>query len=76
MTNERANDEVVGAPLVVCINDCALDHGQPSSELAPICFKLGCAFAEMRWKSSVERGDDMGVIISQQTYQIYSNRLQ
>ena len=75
MTKQRANDEVTGAPLVVCVNDCALDHGQPSSELAPICFKLGCAFAEMRWKGSVDKGDEMGVIIRQQTYQIYSNRL-
>ena len=75
MINERANDEVVGAPLVVCINDCALDHGQPSSELAPICFKLGCAFAEMRWKSSIEKSGEMAGIIQQQTYQIHSNRM-
>jgi hypothetical protein len=66
MTNQRANEEIVGAPLVVCINDCALDQGQPPSELAPICFKLGCAFAEMRWKGSVEDSDEMSVIIRQQ----------
>jgi hypothetical protein len=75
MTNQKANESTEGAPLVVCINDCALDHGQPSAELAPICFKLGCAFAEMRWKSSVDKGDDMSITIPQQTFQIYSNRL-
>jgi hypothetical protein len=75
MTNQRVNDEIVGAPLVVCINDCALDHGQPSSELAPVCYKLGCAFAEMRWKAPANKSEDMGVIIRQQTYQICSNRL-
>lgn len=38
-----------GSPLAVCINDCEIDCGQEKSELAPICFNLGCAFAEMRW---------------------------
>jgi hypothetical protein len=41
-----------GSPLAVCINDCQLDYGQPSSELAPICFGVHCAFAEMRWGRS------------------------
>jgi hypothetical protein len=75
MTNQRLNEEVGGAPLMVCLNDCALDHGQPSSELAPVCFKLGCAFAEMRWKSSVEKSEEMAMIIPQQIYEIYSNRM-
>jgi hypothetical protein len=41
-----------GSPLAVCINDCQLDYGQASSELAPICFRVHCAFAEMRWGKS------------------------
>ena len=41
-----------GSPLAVCINDCQLDYGQPSSELMRICFKVHCAFAEMRWGRS------------------------
>jgi hypothetical protein len=48
MTNQRAV-EVTGAPLAVCINDCYIDYGQRASELAPVCFQVGCAFAEMRW---------------------------
>jgi len=43
---EPAND---GGPLAVCVNDCQLDYGQPSSELIRICFQVRCAFAEMRW---------------------------
>jgi hypothetical protein len=75
MTNQRTNEGTEGAPLMVCLNDCALDHGQPSEELAPLCFKLGCAFAEMRWKSSVEKDEEMTITIPQQNFQIYSNRL-
>jgi hypothetical protein len=45
--------EATGAPLAVCINDCRLDCGQSASELAPVCFQVGCAFAEMRWGSRV-----------------------
>lgn len=76
MKKQRVKEESAGRPLMVCLNDCALDHGQPSSELAPVCFKLGCAFAEMRWKSSVEKSDEMAHALPQQTFQIYSNRLQ
>ena len=43
--------EATGAPLAVCINDCRIDCGQGASELAPVCFRVGCAFAEMRWGS-------------------------
>ena len=60
---------------MVCINDCALDHGQPAEELAPVCFKLGCAFAEMRWKSFVDKSEGVSITIPQQAFQIYSNRL-
>ncbi|MEK6300656.1 MAG: hypothetical protein AABO41_08050 [Acidobacteriota bacterium] len=50
MTNQRAV-EATGAPLAVCLNDCWIDYGQGASELAPVCFQVGCAFAEMRWGS-------------------------
>ena len=46
-----------GKPLAVCINDCEIDYGQPGSDLAKICFRLGCAFAEMRWGNSLEESD-------------------
>jgi len=46
--------ETDGSPLAVCINDCEIDYGQPGFELAKVCFRLGCAFAEMRWGNSVE----------------------
>jgi hypothetical protein len=75
MTKQRVKEEYAGRPLMVCLNDCALDHGQPSAELAPVCFKLGCAFAEMRWKSSVEKSDEMARVIPQKTFQVCSNRL-
>ncbi|HVG18695.1 MAG TPA: hypothetical protein VNI02_06550 [Blastocatellia bacterium] len=76
MTKQRVKEESGGSPLMVCLNDCALDQGQPPSELAPVCFELGCAFAEMRWKSSVEKSDEMAAALPRQTFRIYSNRLQ
>jgi hypothetical protein len=59
-----------GAPLAVCVNDCQLDYGQPASELAPVCFQVGCAFAEMRWGSS--SASPMAVIIrgNQRTFEV------
>jgi hypothetical protein len=44
-------EETEGIPLSVCINDCQLDYGQSDRQLAPLCFHLGCAFADMRWGS-------------------------
>jgi hypothetical protein len=41
--------DLAGSPLAVCLNDCEIDCGQPATELAPICFRVGCAFAIMRW---------------------------
>jgi hypothetical protein len=70
MTRRTENEEPTGAPLAVCVNDCAIDHGQPHSELAPTCFKLGCAFAEMRWKSSIESSGEIALVIRQQITQI------
>ena len=52
-----------GAPLTVCVNDCALDHGQPYSELAPICFRLGCAFAEARWRTVLAKNADIAHLV-------------
>jgi hypothetical protein len=53
-----------GGPLAVCINDCQLDYGQPSSELIRVCFQVRCAFAEMRWGSvaaaAFEAGNALG----------------
>jgi hypothetical protein len=47
--------DLTGAPLAVCINDCELDHGQHPLDLVVLCFKVHCAFAEMRWGDAVER---------------------
>ncbi|HKP85784.1 MAG TPA: hypothetical protein VJZ26_06795 [Blastocatellia bacterium] len=74
MTNYAENKEPIGAPLAVCVNDCAIDHGQKPSELAPICFRLGCAFAEMRWRSSIENSGETAMIIRQQINQIVMAR--
>jgi hypothetical protein len=52
MMNQRTV-EASGAPLAVCLNDCQIDCGQEASELALVCFKVGCAFAEMRWGSLI-----------------------
>ncbi|HST20252.1 MAG TPA: hypothetical protein VLR90_04010 [Blastocatellia bacterium] len=69
MINHASIEELPGIPLVVCINDCAIDHGQAHSELAPMCFRLGCAFAEMRWRKSIETSGEMAMIIRQQIQQ-------
>lgn len=66
--------ELFGAPLAVCVNDCAIDHGQSPSDLAPICFRLGCAFAEMRWRSSIESSGEFALVIRQQIHQIVAAR--
>jgi hypothetical protein len=55
MTNQRTV-EATGEPLAVCINDCRIDYGQGASELAPVCFQVGCAFAEMRWGRLIGNG--------------------
>jgi hypothetical protein len=49
MTDFSRTAKPDGSPLAVCINDCQLDCGQPAERLAPICFELRCAFAELRW---------------------------
>jgi hypothetical protein len=69
MINHASIEELPGTPLAVCINDCAIDHGQSPSELAPMCYRLGCAFAEMRWGKSIETSGEMAMIIRQQVQQ-------
>jgi len=46
--------ELYGSPLAVCVNDCEIDYGQEAPELAPVCFRVHCAFAEMRWGSLID----------------------
>lgn len=59
----RSNQIPAGAPLMVCANDCALDDGQSYSELAPLCFRFGCAFAEARWGRMLETNNDLAHIV-------------
>lgn len=73
MTKHRNNNGPEGAPLAVCVNDCELDYGQSHSELMKVCFRLGCAFAEMRWGGKA--GSEIAPVITQQTYQIQSFKL-
>jgi len=49
MMLQVSSSATVGEPLAVCVNDCAVDAGQPAEDLIKVCFSLGCAFAEMRW---------------------------
>ena len=66
MCKEKTSGEFNNAPLAVCINDCQLDFGQSPSDLAPICFRVHCAFAEMRWGScEVENPETAGFILLQ-----------
>jgi hypothetical protein len=59
----RSSQNSEGAPLKVCVYDCALDYGQPYSELAPVCFRLGCAFAEARWHTMLIKDSDLAHIV-------------
>ncbi len=49
MSQQEPKLQVEGVPLVVCVFDCQLDQGQPKEELAQVCFRVNCAFAERRW---------------------------
>lgn len=55
---------------MVCINDCALDHGQSYSELAPVCFRLGCAFAEARWRAVLAKNADIAHLVHIEVKQV------
>ena len=58
-----------GAPLKVCVYDCALDQGQPYSELAPLCFRLGCAFAEARWGTALATNNALSNLVHSEVNQ-------
>jgi hypothetical protein len=62
-TIQSGSEKGDGAPLAVCINDCQLDYGQPSSELSPICFQVRCAFAAMRWGRAAAAAFEAGVLL-------------
>ena len=61
-----------GGPLTVCMNDCAIDRGQSSTELAPLCFGLGCAFAEQRWRGYIERNGEIAALVCLEIKHMYS----
>jgi hypothetical protein len=63
------NNSPEGAPLTVCVYDCALDCGQPYAELAPVCFRLGCAFAEARWRTVLAKNADLAHLVHIEAYQ-------
>ena len=70
MFKELIADEADGTPLAVCINDCEIDRGHSYSELARICFQVGCAFAEMRWGKPTDKTHRFKILPPPQTYQI------
>jgi hypothetical protein len=76
MFKEGIIDDLDGAPLAVCINDCEIDRGHSYSELAKICFQVGCAFAEMRWGRMTDKNQGFKILPPPQTYQILSIKAQ
>lgn len=70
MYHNQANMRPDGSPLAVCLNDCRIDYGQDRAELAPVCFQLKCAFAEMRWGKAPEVDCNPGELLTPQLYQI------
>lgn len=74
MANHKPNIHLDGSPLAVCINDCEIDFGQPEAELSSLCFRLGCAFAEMRWGSLSQKGKTAANSSARRTYQIESGK--
>ena len=69
-------DEPDGTPLAVCLNDCEIDRGHSYSELARICFQVGCAFAEMRWGKPTNNNHKTRIMLLPRTYQILSLKAQ
>lgn len=70
MFKELISDESDGTPLAVCINDCEIDRGHSYSELARICFQVGCAFAEMRWGKVTGKSREFKILPPPMTYRI------
>ena len=62
-TIQRESEAGDGTALAVCINDCQLDYGQAGSELSPICFRVRCAFAEMRWGRAAAVAFEAGTLL-------------
>jgi hypothetical protein len=60
---ELGSTELDGAPLAVCLNDCELDCGQHPTELVSLCYKVRCAFAEMRWGTVLEQSCEMKSVV-------------
>lgn len=73
MSDQRINNSPDGAPLAVCVNDCELDYGQSHGELMKVCFRLGCAFAEMRW--GAKPVSEIAPIFTRRTHQIQAFKL-
>ena len=70
MFKELISDAHDGTPLAVCVNDCEIDRGHSYSDLARICFQVGCAFAEMRWGRTTDKTQGFNILPPPQTYQI------
>lgn len=70
MIEQSKSAESFGAPLAICINDCEIDYGQSYAELQRICFRLRCAFAEMRWGNDNCGLSDPSVYAVPEFYQI------
>lgn len=68
--NQEKTTEPFGAPLAICINDCEVDYGQPYAELRKVCFRLRCAFAEMRWGNGSHGSADPSPYTSRKFYSI------
>lgn len=72
MKMNRTGKTLEGGPLAVCMNDCAIDRGQSQAELAPLCFRLGCAFAELRWRGCIESNGEIASLVRLEIKQMYS----
>ena len=62
---ESEEKQMIGAPLAICINDCELDRGQHPHELAVLCFRVRCAFAEMRWGDAAKQDHKLKSILDE-----------
>ncbi|HMG36714.1 MAG TPA: hypothetical protein VKM94_22450 [Blastocatellia bacterium] len=71
---ERDPRESYGAPLAVCINDCELDRGQKPVDLAVLCFKMQCAFADMRWGGAVETSCELKSLVVLQSPKVVTTK--
>lgn len=70
MANKKKAAGTFGSPLAICINDCEIDYGQPAAELQKVCFRLRCAFAEMRWGNGACRLPEPAAYTVEKLHQI------